>query len=99
MTCHPERSEGSAVRQPTQKSGVGWCQRLRRPQHADKLKLQLAALDNAKSANDMNAPGWRLHPLRGNLQDHWSVQVSGNWRLTFAFEDGDAVLVGYRDYH
>ena len=66
---------------------------------ASKLKLQLAALDNAKSSKDMNAPGWRLHPLRGDLQDHWSVDVSGNWRLTFTFEGNDAVLVDYRDYH
>jgi proteic killer suppression protein len=69
------------------------------PHHADKLKLQLAALDNAKSDKDMNAPGWRLHPLRGDLQDHWSVDVSGNWRLTFTFDGEDAVLVDYRDYH
>jgi proteic killer suppression protein len=47
----------------------------------------------------MNAPGWRLHPLRGDLEDHWSVDVSGNWRLTFTFEGEDAVLVDYRDYH
>src|SRR5271156_1772317 len=69
------------------------------PKHADRLKLQLAALDNAKSEKDMNAPGWRLHPLYGNLKNHWSVEVSGNWRLTFRFEGEDAVLVDYRDYH
>jgi proteic killer suppression protein len=69
------------------------------PHHADKLILQLAALDNAKSAKDMSAPGWRLHPLHGDLQGHRSVDVSGNWRLTFTFEGNDAVLVDYRDYH
>ena len=69
------------------------------PKHADKLTLQLAALDNAKSENDMNAPGWRQHPLHGNLKNHWSVDVSGNWRLTFTFERDDAVLVDYQDYH
>ena len=47
----------------------------------------------------MNAPGWVLHPLKGKLADHWSVRVSGNWRLTFAFEEEDAVLVDYQDYH
>jgi len=67
--------------------------------HADKLRLQLAALNNAKSEKDMNAPGWRLHGLRGNLEGHWSVDVSGNWRLTFTFEGEDAVLVDYQDYH
>jgi proteic killer suppression protein len=67
--------------------------------HAEKLRRQLFALDNAASPMDMNAPGWRLHQLQGNLTDHWSIDVSGNWRLTFAFEDGDAILVDYHDYH
>jgi toxin HigB-1 len=69
------------------------------PKHADKLSLQLAALDNAKSEKDMNAPGWRLHRLHGKFEGHWSVEVSGNWRLTFTFEGEDAVLVDYVDYH
>ena len=69
------------------------------PQHAEKLRRQLFALDNARSPLDMNAPGWKLHPLRGELEGHWSVSVSGNWRLTFAFEGQDAVLVDYQDYH
>lgn len=67
--------------------------------HAERLRLQLFALDNARSPQDMNAPGWRLHSLRGDLEGHWSVDVSGNWRLTFAFEGEDAVLVDYHDYH
>lgn len=69
------------------------------PRHAGRLRLQLFALDNAKVAQDMNAPGWRLHALHGNLEGHWSVEVSGNWRLTFSFEGEDAVLVDYHDYH
>jgi proteic killer suppression protein len=44
----------------------------------------------------MNAPSWDLHSLSGNLRFHWSVTVSGNWRVTFRFEEGDVVLV---DYH
>jgi toxin HigB-1 len=48
---------------------------------------------------DMNAPGWRLHRLQGNLKGHWSVTVNGNWRLTFRFEGEDAILVDYQDYH
>lgn len=67
--------------------------------HAGRLRRQLFALDNAKAPEDMNAPGWRLHPLHGNLNGHWSVDVSGNRRLTFAFEGEDAVLVDYQDYH
>ena len=69
------------------------------PKHAEKLRKQLFALDNSKPPEDMNAPGWRLHRLRGDLSGHWSVDVSGNWRLTFAFQGGDAILVDYQDYH
>lgn len=69
------------------------------PKHADRLGRQLFALDNAKRAEDMNAPGWRLHALSGDLEGHWSINVSGNWRLTFTFESEDAVLVDYQDYH
>jgi proteic killer suppression protein len=69
------------------------------PKHAGKLRRQLFALDNAKGPRDMNAPGWRLHPLRGDLEGHWAVDVSGSWRLTFLFEGEDAVLVDYQDYH
>jgi toxin HigB-1 len=67
--------------------------------HGKRLRLQLAQLNRAVGPNDMNAPGWRLHPLKGRLADHWAVSVSGNWRLTFAFEEGNAVLVDYQDYH
>ncbi len=69
------------------------------PKHAEKLRRQLFALDNAKEPKDMNAPGWRLHHLRGELSGHWSVDVSGNWRLTFMFDGNDAILVDYQDYH
>lgn len=47
----------------------------------------------------MNRPGWDLHLLKGSLGGHWSVSVNGNWRLTFMFDNGDAVLVDYQDYH
>ena len=69
------------------------------PAHSGKLSRQLAALDKAERGADMDFPGWRLHPLKGNLADHWSVWVNGNWRVTFTFEDGNAVLVDYQDYH
>lgn len=68
--------------------------------HADKLARQLAALNRATSPEGMNVPGWKLHPLKGaDLKGHWSVWVSGNWRLTFTFEGQDAILVDYQDYH
>ena len=69
------------------------------PKHAERLRLQLFALNNAKSFRDMNAPGWKLHRLSGSLADHWAISVSGNWRLTFKFEGEDVILVDYQDYH
>ena len=47
----------------------------------------------------MNLPGFQLHMLKGNLRGHCAVSVSGNWRVTFRFEDGHAVDVDYLDYH
>ncbi|PIV36688.1 MAG: peptidase [Lysobacterales bacterium CG02_land_8_20_14_3_00_62_12] len=67
--------------------------------HVARLRLQLARLNVAREAKDMNAPGWKLHLLKGRLKDQWAVSVSGNWRLAFTFEHGDAVLVDYQDYH
>jgi len=67
--------------------------------HVPKLRRQLARLDAAALPQDMNISGWDLHPLKGDLKGHWSVKVNGNWRLTFMFDDGDAVLVNYQDYH
>lgn len=69
------------------------------PSHASRLKRQLTRLEEAKLAEDMNTPGWGLHPLHGDLVHHYSVTVNGNWRLTFKFDNGDAVLVDYQDYH
>lgn len=69
------------------------------PDHAERLRKQLFALDNANDPKDMNAPGWKLHPLRGALEGHWAITVSGNWRLTFMFDGKDAILVDYQDYH
>ena len=69
------------------------------PHHAPKLARQLARLDVAGKPEDMNVPGWRLHSLAGNLAGHYSVTVNGNWRMTFMFDAGDAVLVDYQDYH
>jgi proteic killer suppression protein len=69
------------------------------PAHAKRLRILLTALNAASRPMDLNAPGYGLHALRGDLEGHWAVSVSGNWRLTFAFADGDAVLVDYQDYH
>ena len=67
--------------------------------HADKLELQLDTLDTAATIADMNLPGWRLHPLKGRRAGRWSIAVSGNWRITFEFIDGDAYVLDYEDYH
>lgn len=69
------------------------------PHHAPRLARQLARLDSAKSAEDVNVPGWRLHALTGALAGHYSITVNGNWRMTFRFEGDDVVLVDYQDYH
>lgn len=69
------------------------------PAHAKRLQLQLGLLDGATRPEDMALPNWHLHPLKGKLAGHWAVWVDQNWRLTFRFEDGDAVLVDYQDYH
>lgn len=67
--------------------------------HAPKLARQLRHLDDAAGPQDMNLPGWKLHPFTGKLTGQWSVWVNGNWRLVFAFDGDDAVLVDYADYH
>lgn len=67
--------------------------------HAPRLRLQLAALNRAKVPADMAVPNWKLHSLKGSLAGHWAVTVNGNWRITFRFENGDALLVDYQDYH
>lgn len=67
--------------------------------HAKKLNLQLAALNTAFKIEDMDLPNWQLHSLKGSRKDTWSISVSGNWRMTFEFIDGDARVVDYEDYH
>lgn len=69
------------------------------PQHLRKLTRILAVLDQSAKAQDMNLPGFRLHALRGDLEGHYAVAVSGNWRVTFRFADGHVVDVDYADYH
>jgi proteic killer suppression protein len=70
-----------------------------RPEHAERLRLVLGRLAAAVSAQDMDLPGLRLHPLKGRLKGRWSVTISGNWRVTFSFSGKDAVQVDYEDYH
>ena len=67
--------------------------------HARRLQIILTLLNAVKTPQAMNAPGFGLHALKGNLKAHWAVTVNGNWRLTFKFEGDDAILVDYQDYH
>ena len=67
--------------------------------HANKLRNQLAALDTATVIEDLDLPGYRLHPLKGKRSGTWSIEVNGNWRLTFEFDNGDVYILNYEDYH
>jgi proteic killer suppression protein len=69
------------------------------PSHAKKLAVHLGVLDQALEVEEMDLPGWRLHSLQGELAGHWAVSVNGNWRMTFRFEDHNAYVVDYQDYH
>ncbi len=67
--------------------------------HASKLGRILALLDVAQGPQDMNIPGFKLHLLKGDLAEHWSVWVNGNWRVTFRFTQAGTELIDYQDYH
>ncbi len=67
--------------------------------HAPKLARILDHLDASISVSDMNLPGFKLHKLSGKGKNIWAVSVSGNWRITFYFENEDAYVVDYLDYH
>lgn len=69
------------------------------PNHATRLRMQLAALDSAQTIDDMEIPGFRLHPLKGELAGRWSITVNGNWRMTFEFREGNAYVLNYEDHH
>ena len=70
------------------------------PQHlARRIRCILTELAAAQSAQDMELPGYRLHPLKGDRRGQWSVRVSGNWRIVFRFVGGEAVDVDLIDYH
>jgi toxin HigB-1 len=69
------------------------------PAHAKRLQMQLASLETAQTIEDMNIPGFRLHALKGAEKGRWSIWVNGNWRITFEFENGNAHILDYEDYH
>lgn len=69
------------------------------PVHVRKLIDILDLLDAAAKPGDMGFPGSFLHPLKGRFKGYWAVRVSGNWRVVFRFENGNAFDVDYVDYH
>jgi len=68
-------------------------------QHVARIRRVLARLSAASEPRHRNLPGWRLHPLKGTLAGYWSVTISGNWRIVFRMENGDATDVDLVDYH
>ena len=70
-----------------------------RPEHIDRITDILTQLDASKMVEDMNFPGSKFHQLKGKRKSEYSVWVSGNWRITFGFKNGDAYDVNYEDYH
>jgi proteic killer suppression protein len=69
------------------------------PQHEKRLRQILALLETAETLDDMDLPGLNLHELKGGRKGIWSVKVSGNWRVTFKLQKGDASDINYEDYH
>ncbi|MBW1909811.1 MAG: type II toxin-antitoxin system RelE/ParE family toxin [Deltaproteobacteria bacterium] len=69
------------------------------PQYVSRLRQILALLETAETLDDMDLPGLNLHELKGERKGTWSVKVSGNWRITFKLQKGDAFDVNYEDYH
>ena len=69
------------------------------PELLSKVERVLARLDEATEPDDMNLPGFRLHPLKGDLTDNWAVSVSANWRIVFRFEGRNVTDVNLLDYH
>ena len=68
-------------------------------EHAEKIGVILARLDRAARPDDMDLPGLRLHPLKGELAGFWSVNIRANWRIIFRFSGIDVIDVDLVDYH
>jgi proteic killer suppression protein len=64
-----------------------------------KTRVRLEVIDTATIIDEINIPGYRLHELKGDRQGTWSIKVSGNWRITFTFNDNNAYDIDFEDYH
>lgn len=69
------------------------------PDQVGKIRDILTLLNAAEKVDDMNFPGSALHKLKGTMKNYWAVTVKANWRIIFEFENGNAYLVDYLDYH
>lgn len=69
------------------------------PQQIPRITRMLSVLHNASAVEDLNLPGYYLHPLKGQDKGRYSIRVTGNYRLTFEFKDGDAYVLDHEDYH
>ncbi len=67
--------------------------------HVEKIRRILYRLDEARTIDELDVVGWNLHQLKGDLKNHWSIKVNGNYRITFRFENGQVFDVDYLDYH
>lgn len=69
--------------------------------HAQRLRLILSRLNNITQIDDINLPSFRLHRLKGNMNNLWSITVQANWRITFEFDENtkNVYIVDYQDYH
>jgi toxin HigB-1 len=69
------------------------------PTMRKRIERQLDVIDSAQTVNGVNVPGYKLHRLAGSRAGEWAISVTGNWRITFKFENGDALDVNLEDYH
>jgi len=69
------------------------------PEHIEKCRLILSAINMATDIADLNRPSFNLHPLKGDKKGVWAITVRANWRITFKFENGNAYILDYEDYH
>ena len=67
--------------------------------HANRLQMQLGALNTARCIEDCDLPGYNLHKLKGKRNTIWAISVNGNWRLTFEFKENNIYILNYEDYH
>jgi proteic killer suppression protein len=68
-------------------------------QHQQRIQRILDLLDDASEPQELAIPGMFLHPLKGDRKGQWAMTVSGNWRITFAFDGEDVIVVNLEDYH